>query len=223
MRHDQSTGIWLFAVPPTARQTQIVATLAIALLVSVGVCAPFANIPLPKIDSFIPTVEGAIILTYLITAIMLLSQVSICRSYALLALACGYLFTALITVSHLLTFPGAFSPTGLLGAGAQSAAWLFIFWHFGLAAATVIYALLEPEEPEDSPATASSISYAIGWSIAIVVGAVCGLTILATLTDQVLPSLFLDPIRAAPLAYYALGFDGVVCASAIAMLWSQRR
>ena len=37
------------------------------------------------------------------------------NSRALLALASGYLFTALIVIPHVLTFPGAFSPTGLLG------------------------------------------------------------------------------------------------------------
>nr|WP_258365367.1 MASE4 domain-containing protein [Burkholderia pyrrocinia] len=32
---------------------------------------------------------------------------------------------------QLLTFPGVFTPTGLLGAGPHSAAWLWIFWHGG--------------------------------------------------------------------------------------------
>ena len=32
-------------------------------------------------------------------------------------------------IPHALTFPGAFSPTGLLGAGLQTTAWLYWFWH----------------------------------------------------------------------------------------------
>jgi hypothetical protein len=30
-----------------------------------------------------------------------------------------------------LTFPGVFAPGGLLGAGLQSTAWLYILWHAG--------------------------------------------------------------------------------------------
>jgi hypothetical protein len=36
-----------------------------------------------------------------------------------LVLASGYLFSALIVIPHALTFPGAFSPEGFLGAGLQ--------------------------------------------------------------------------------------------------------
>ena len=49
----------------------------------------------------------------------------------MLALACGYLFDALIIIPHALTFPGAFTPAGLLGAKEQTTAWLYTFWHGG--------------------------------------------------------------------------------------------
>jgi len=58
----------------------------------------------------------------LITAILLFGQFGILRSRALLVLASGYLLTAFMAVAHALTFPGLFSPTGLLGAGPQSTA-----------------------------------------------------------------------------------------------------
>src|SRR5205814_7633902 len=41
----------------------------------------------------------------------------------------GYLFTALIAVPHTLTFPEVLSQTGLLGAGPQTAAYLYIAAH----------------------------------------------------------------------------------------------
>jgi signal transduction histidine kinase len=59
-----------------------------------------------------------------------------------LALAAGYLFIALIVVPHALTFPGAFAPTGLLGAGLSSTAWLAVFWRAGFPLAIGAYALL---------------------------------------------------------------------------------
>ena len=71
-------------------------------------------------------------------------------SRAILALASGYLFTAMIVIPHALTFPGAFSPTGLLGAGLQSTGWLYYFWHIGSAAAVLIYAYLKDLIPPPS-------------------------------------------------------------------------
>ncbi|HTJ57563.1 MAG TPA: MASE4 domain-containing protein [Devosiaceae bacterium] len=51
------------------------------------------------------------------------SQFTILRSWALLLLASGYLFTAVIVIPWLLTFPGVFAPNGLLVAGLQSTSW----------------------------------------------------------------------------------------------------
>jgi hypothetical protein len=42
-------------------------------------------------------------------------------------LASGLSFSSLIAIPFALTVPGAFAPTGLLGAGPQSAAWLKCF------------------------------------------------------------------------------------------------
>lgn len=53
------------------------------------------------------------------------------RSRALLVLAAGYLFSALMAIAHALSFPGLFAPGGLLGAGGQTTAWLYFLWHGG--------------------------------------------------------------------------------------------
>src|SRR6202043_1280557 len=89
----------------------------------------------------IPSYESALAINDLITAVLLFAQFSILRSRALLVLACGYLFTAAMVVVHVLTFPGLFSPTGLLGAGPQSTAWLYMFWHGGFPLTVIAYAL----------------------------------------------------------------------------------
>ena len=64
------------------------------------------------------------------------------------ALASGYLFSAAIVIPHALTFPGAFSETGLLGANDQTTAWLYVFWHAGFPIFALCYALF----PEDRQA-----------------------------------------------------------------------
>ena len=117
---------------PSVRQRRLTLVLAAVVLIATGIIAPFGTIQLRRIDGFIPATESAIIISEFFTAVLLFSQSKIVGSRGLLLLASGYLFSALMVLMHLLTFPGAFAPSGLLGAGLSTAAWLFIFWHLGL-------------------------------------------------------------------------------------------
>jgi signal transduction histidine kinase len=215
-----SADIWLVNLPPTAQQRRIALAVAVLSLVALGITALFADTPLPRNDAFIPTVEVAVILTDLITAVLLFSLCWIYHSRALLALASGYLFTALIVFPHMLTFPGAFSPTGLLGAGLQSTGWLYIFWHAGLPVALLIYAF---NKGEKEPITQSSIPFAVSCSVAIVVGLVCGLTLLATAGERFLPRIFLDGTHLAPLSHYVVAFEVLILVVVLATLWGKQR
>ena len=217
-----SADTWLLNLPPTPPQSRIAFAVVVVLLVGLGATAPFADVPLPRIDAFIPVVETAVILTDFITAVLLFSQCWIYHSRALLVLASGYLFTALIVIPHALTFPGAFSPTGLLGAGLQTTAWLYTFWHMGFPTAVLIYAYLRGERLAE-PITQASAPCEIGWSVAIVVSLVCGLTWLATAGEQFLPRLFLDGTHIALLTHYVLAFEALLCVIALTMLWRKQR
>jgi signal transduction histidine kinase/CheY-like chemotaxis protein len=106
------------------------------------VLAPFATVPLTPVWAFVPTYNAALALNDLITAALLTTQAQISRSRALLVLAAGYFFTALMAVPHSLTFPGLFASNGLLGAGAQSTAWLYMFWHGGFPLFVIAYSML---------------------------------------------------------------------------------
>jgi hypothetical protein len=104
----------------------VVAVVSIAIFVAL---APFAKVALAPVPGFIPAYQSALAINDLITAVLLFGQFDIVRSRALLALATGYVFTAFLAIVHMLSFPGLFSPTGLLGAGPQTTAWLYMFWH----------------------------------------------------------------------------------------------
>src|SRR5580765_2924256 len=106
---------------------------------------PFATQPLWRINAFIPAYQSALLISDLITAVLVLGQFNVLRSRALLVLASGYVFTAIIALIHLLTFPGVFSSTGLMGAGPQTTAWLYTFWHGGFPLFVILYALLKDE------------------------------------------------------------------------------
>src|SRR5689334_2569137 len=137
------SSILLSALPPSPAQKRLAACVAAALLVVLLVTIPFMQIQLAPVRAFIPVVDTLLFINDLITAALLFAQFSVTRSRGLLALACGYLFTALIIVPHALTFPDAFSATGLLGANLQSTVWLYIFWHLGVPPAVIAYALLK--------------------------------------------------------------------------------
>ena len=119
--------------PATARHRQLALVVVIATLAAYAAVAFYAAIPLPRIDSFIPTLFAVIFVADLIAAVLLYAQFSATGLNPVLVLACGFLFSSLIAIALVLTFPGAFSPTGLLGAGPQSAAWLNVLWRFGFA------------------------------------------------------------------------------------------
>jgi hypothetical protein len=209
----------LATLPPTELQRRLALATAAVLLVTFVLAAPFAAAPLPRFDAFIPSLEVTIFVTDLITAVLLFAQYSIFPSRALLALACGYLFTALIVIPHVLTYPGVFTPTGLLGAGLQSTGWLYFFWHIGFSAALLVYACLRT----DRASAQNAIPSAIGWSIAIVFSLVCALAWLATGGGWLLPKIFLDVTHATPLNFYIFAANISLAALALVLLLIRRR
>ena len=214
---DASVG--LVNLPPTAIQIKSALAAGAGILMTVAVVAPFAATPLPRFAAFIPFLNATILVTDLVTAILLFAQFSISRSRGVLVLAGGYLFTALIVIPHALTFPGAFSPAGLLGAGVQTTAWLYILWHLGFPLALLTYAALK-----DSKFTVrGSIRSAIAWCVGITVSLVLGIVWITTTGDPFLPRLFVSASELTPLGTYIPTFDLLVCVIALAFLWVRRR
>src|SRR5262249_58016004 len=97
------------------------------------------------------------------------------------------LFPAPSTMSHAPPFPGLFAPTGLLGAGPHSTAWLYMFWHGGFPLAVIAYALLkDPQRP--TPVSGAGRVPVLAM-LAVVLAVVGGFTVLATIGHGVLPAL----------------------------------
>jgi signal transduction histidine kinase len=211
---------WLVELRPTTRQSRLAFAVAILALAGFAAAAPFAGTPLPALNALFPALDAVVFVTDLITAVLLFAQYSISRSRALFALATGYLFTAFIVVPHALTFAGAFTPTGLLGAGIQTGSWLFIFWHIGFAAGLLAYAALREEKRSTPEGSALS---AIGWSVTGVLALVLGLTWLSTAGADLLPPIILDQSRMSPIVVYPIWFTILLCVAAIVLLSLRRR
>src|SRR5579863_9270352 len=148
---------------------------------------PFARMPLPPVPAFVASYQSALAISDLLTAILLFSQFAILRSRALLLLASGYLFTAIAAVVHGLTFPGLFTAGGLLNAGPQTTAWLYMVWHGAFPVFVLGYALLKDKDG------GREIRGSIGGSVLGSVIAVCVAmaAVLFVVTDQhdILPRL----------------------------------
>lgn len=198
-----------------------------AVLVSVVIflaAAPFAKTPLAQVPAFIPIYESALVICDLITAILLFGQFTFLRSRALFVLASGYLFGASITIVHALTFPGLFAPTGLLGAGPHSTAWIYTFWHGGFPLAVIAYALLRDDVPKaigtrSRPRGDARVAILSG--IAAVLAIVCGLTALATAGQESLPAI-MQGNRISATGHIVLSSAWVLSVLALAILWKRR-
>ncbi|HTJ92541.1 MAG TPA: sensor domain-containing diguanylate cyclase, partial [Pararobbsia sp.] len=115
-----------------SRRHQALAALVTLVLVALFAgFAPVASTPGPAITAFLPLFAMAVLVTEGITAYLLASQFAITREPFLAALAGAYGFTSVTVTLQLVMFPGVFAPNGLLGANAQSAIWMWVFWHAG--------------------------------------------------------------------------------------------
>ena len=179
--------VFLSTLPAGRAQRRLAIAVVLVSCVAFAAAVPFAKVPIGPMWAFIPSYQSALVVNDLVTAVLLFGQFRILQSRGLLLLASGYLFTALIAVSHGLTFPGLFAPAGLLGGGPQTTAWLYMFWHAGLPLLVIGYALLK-DDLRTSPPRGRPVKVILS-SIAVVFITVLGLTLLATATHGVLPEI----------------------------------
>jgi signal transduction histidine kinase/ActR/RegA family two-component response regulator len=175
----------LFTLSPGPRERRL-ALSVIAVSGAIFLAAvPFAKVPLVPMWPFIPIYQSTLAVNDLITAVLLLGQYRFLRARALAVLAAGYVFTGIVAAAHMLTFPGLFAPTGLLGAGPQTTAWLYMFWHGGFPGFVVAYAWLkgkaEPTAPAASAARGAYLAITASVTLAVAV------TLLATVGQGLLP------------------------------------
>src|SRR6516165_9486459 len=181
----------LSSLSPRRAQRRLALAVVLVLLVALFLAGgPLSATQVGRIDAFVPAYATAMFVSDLITAVLLFAQFSILRSRALLVIASGYLFTALILIPWMLTFPGVFAPTGVFG-GLQSTAWLYIFWHAGFPMFVIAYALSK-DANLNNRLSRGSAGAAILASAAMTAGLVSAAAFLAAAENPLLPRLMLD-------------------------------
>jgi len=202
---DQQAG------PQERRRAGAVALVSMALFLAL---APFATTQLPALPNFMAIYEAILLITDLITAVLLFGQFRILGLRPLLALACGYVYTAVMTVAHALSFPGLFGAAGVIQGGQQSTAWIYMFWHAGFPLCVMAYvALKRPMRPPNTRAWM--------WPLAAALAGLL-LTVLATRGESLLPNLMAQRQYTGAMLP-VIGLVWLCSASALWALWRQKQ
>ncbi|AIO36561.1 histidine kinase family protein [Burkholderia cenocepacia] len=221
---DDPDGSRLFmsSLPPGRRERRVaIVTVLISAALFVAL-APFAGRPLAPVFGFIPVYQSAIVVNDMVTAGLLLGQYAILREKALVVLAGGYLFTGFMAGTHMLTFPGLFAPTGLLGAGEQTTAWLYLFWHGGFPLTVAAYTLLRTApRPRPVPAPRRAV-IPVMLCIAAAAAATVALALLATMGHDLLPHIMRGNRMTATMLN-AITVVWMLNLFALVLMWRRRR
>jgi signal transduction histidine kinase len=205
---------FLSATPAGPRDRQLALwTLAVSTLVFLALL-PFAKVQLAPYPAFIPAYQSALALSDAVTALLLFAQFRLHGSRAIVVLAAAYLYTALMAVAHALTFPGLAASGGLFGAGPQSTAWMYMFWHAGFPVLLIAYAFLKREPAQKEARHGGQIALAVA---GVLVAAVA-LTALATAGHAALPSI-MQGNRYTPAMIIVVSTVCGLSALALLILW----
>ena len=213
----------LSTLSPGPAQKRLALAVVVGLLVVFALitAGPLKGVQLGRVDAFVPVYATAMFVCDSITAILLYAQFSILRSRAILVIASGYLFTALILIPWILVFPGVFAPTGLMG-GMQSTSWLYFFQHAGFPLFVIGYALSKDADPSKR-IWRGTVRAAIALSVALTAALVSVAAFLCIAGEALLPRVVLDSVHLSPLWPYVGAPVALLSISAIIVLWIRRR
>ncbi len=180
-------NIFLSTLPASNADRRLALTVVGISVVLFVLAVPYAGVPLTPIPAFVASYQSALAVNDVITAVLIYSQFGVLRTRALLLLATGYLFTAAAAFTHALSFPGLFTPQGLLSGGSQTTVWLYMIWHGVFPLLVLGYAL--SKDRNGGPRLQQSAGKAILSSVAAVAIAMAVFTWLVTERHDVLPTL----------------------------------
>jgi len=202
-------------VAPTPGQRRFALVVAVLSLGAFLLVAPFAQVQLAEMWAFLPIYESTFVTLSLIVVSLLLFQFRMLRSWGLVVLAGGFLFSAAMASVHALSFPGLFAATGLLGAGPQTTAWVYFLWHGGFALFVVGYALSR-DRPCRWPVGAASALMVVA-----ILALVAVLTLLTTAGHDFMPGIMAGN-RDAPAKFVVALLIWMMSLLALGLLWRLR-
>ena len=175
------------ALMPYNRRHRAIAVGVVAGMAAVSaLLAPFVNLQIGRVDSFLPVVQTVMSAADLLTATLLFAQYSVQSHRALLVVASGYIFAGSFAFLQTLSFPGGYAPNGLIGDVYNTPAWFFVLWYTTFPLSILFYALLKDKGGISRRAPAADIAI----TLICVSGAIALLSWLVIGEVERLPRLF---------------------------------
>lgn len=101
-----SSEISPLAAPPTVHQLRLALGLSLLLVGALVVTIPYARQPTFNTEPLLPAYATAVLVIELLTSTLLMALFYVERTQAMLLLAMGYFFSAVLVVPWAMTFPG---------------------------------------------------------------------------------------------------------------------
>ncbi|HZO94621.1 MAG TPA: response regulator [Candidatus Baltobacteraceae bacterium] len=212
-----SSSVPDLATLPASTQQRRIVLIAVAVLGVVALAAlPFAENVLSPFSGFVTLYGGAVLMGLAITTTILYGQFTLSRTPALLALACGALFSTIAFIPYVLSFAAG---AGSLPAQRFSVAssFLWVLWHTAFPASFVIYAALA-RFGKERRIGAGTATFA---SAVVIVAAYLSIHFIVAY-QRLLPELTHDG-GYTPGVYLALAAGAVLAAAALVLLTAGRR
>ena len=198
-----------------AQQRAIGAACLLLTAVAVGLL-PIAHVPLTKLPE-VAGVFGAIVaVADLITCLLLASRVGNDASPSIRTIACAYLFSGLMALLHVATFPGAVLHEVPLIGSRDTVGLLFLAWRFGFSLLLLIGVSLDRIVVSRPPARS-----AMARAAALTLGAVALCLYLAVWIPEHLPDVTGGAFGPGP--WTAAWLATVPCVVALIVIWRTKR
>jgi len=213
----------LSSLPPNREQKRLALAVVVAMLIAFFIVSGWLStiIETRRVDAFVPAYAMAMFVNESITAILLFAQFSIVRSHATLVIASGYLFTALLMIPWLLTFPDVFVPGALIG-GLQSTSWFYFLWHAGFPLFVGGYAFLKDADPS-TRFWHGTVSAGVALSVVLTTAVVSAASLFFVAGEALLPRVMTDPVHVSSLWSYFGWSVALVSVLALVVLWFRQR
>lgn len=144
--------------------------LALTYVVAGMAVVPWATGPGLNEPQIVAVSNSAMLVAQLCTALLLAMWYRESGRTPLLALACGYLYGALMAALHMVAFPGALPTLPPVFASEQAVGWLYLTWRAGMA---VFYLLAVVLEATGTAVTPVGRRHWLGGLVGLLVVAIC--------------------------------------------------
>jgi two-component sensor histidine kinase len=172
-------------------------TISIAFICTYAIFAlaviPFAGIPGPEIPGITAFLAATVFATELSTSFLLFVHFRANPHWSLLILGSAFLYSALMIVPHLLTFPGAIlTDRPLVSGSRQTPGYIYLPWVTGFALLTFVSVVFEARASRHLFAL-ERVDRAVCIALSAVSVVVLSITLIAILLGDHLPTLINEP------------------------------